>query len=106
MPDDGGPDAAKRIEAWFDERGWQVFDFQRAVWSAYARGESGLIHAPTGTGKSLAAWLGPVMQWMDAAGADDPGDKECQRLENQHQNFHYTIRMVTCIHWQIIGIKN
>lgn len=75
MPDDGGPDAAKRIEAWFDERGWQVFDFQRAVWSAHARGESGLIHAPTGTGKSLAAWLGPVMQWMDAAGADDPGDK-------------------------------
>ncbi len=31
------------------------------MWSAYARGESGLIHAPTGMGKTYAAWLGPLL---------------------------------------------
>ncbi len=42
--------------------------FQEEAWAAYARGESGLIHAPTGLGKTLAAWLGPVMQCADEEG--------------------------------------
>ncbi len=46
------------IERLFAARGWRVFDYQREVWLAQAAGESGLIHAPTGTGKTLAAWLG------------------------------------------------
>lgn len=46
------------IERLFAARGWRVFDYQREVWRAQADGESGLIHAPTGTGKTLAAWLG------------------------------------------------
>jgi ATP-dependent Lhr-like helicase len=57
------------IEAWFKRRQWTVFDFQRAAWAAFAAGESGLIHAPTGTGKTLAAWLGALMQ---AQSADEP----------------------------------
>ncbi|WP_022976513.1 ligase-associated DNA damage response DEXH box helicase [Nevskia ramosa] len=57
------------IEAWYARRRWTVFDFQRACWAAYARGESGLIHAPTGTGKTLAAWLGPL---LEAESADEP----------------------------------
>lgn len=48
------------LAAWFAEQGWEPFSFQRDVWDAYARGESGLIHAATGTGKTYAAWLGPV----------------------------------------------
>ncbi|MCX6049183.1 MAG: ligase-associated DNA damage response DEXH box helicase, partial [Chloroflexi bacterium] len=49
---------------WFEAQGWTPFPFQQAVWQAYARGESGLIHSPTGTGKTYAAWLGPVMAWV------------------------------------------
>jgi ATP-dependent Lhr-like helicase len=30
------------------------------VWRACAAGSSGLVHAPTGTGKTLAAWLGAL----------------------------------------------
>ncbi len=60
-----------RIEAWFAERDWQIFDFQREAWAAQARGESGLIHAPTGTGKTLAAWFGAVNAWL--AQAEDAG---------------------------------
>ena len=46
--------------AWFALRGWDVFAFQTEVWRAAALGVSGLVHAPTGTGKTLAAWLGAV----------------------------------------------
>jgi ATP-dependent helicase Lhr and Lhr-like helicase len=53
------------VERWFAQSGWQPFAFQREVWAAYARGESGLIHSATGTGKTLAAWLGPLMALAD-----------------------------------------
>ncbi|MBL8522772.1 MAG: ligase-associated DNA damage response DEXH box helicase [Betaproteobacteria bacterium] len=54
--------AGKRIDAWFLSKGWSPFAFQREVWQAYRNGESGLIHSATGTGKTLAAWLGPLME--------------------------------------------
>lgn len=57
------------LEAWFAAQGWQLAAFQRETWEAYARGESGLIHAPTGTGKTLAAFGGPLLQ---ARSADEP----------------------------------
>jgi ATP-dependent Lhr-like helicase len=54
-----GP-ATTAFRAWFARRGWQPFTFQEEVWEAAAGGSSGLLHAPTGTGKTLAAWLGAV----------------------------------------------
>jgi ATP-dependent Lhr-like helicase len=42
--------------------------FQKEAWEAYAAGKSGLIHAPTGLGKTLAAWLGPVMMHGEESG--------------------------------------
>ena len=54
--------AVKRVESWFANRGWKVFPFQKQAWNAFLTGESGLIHATTGTGKTLAAWLGPVIE--------------------------------------------
>ena len=53
------------IDEWFAARGWTPFAFQRDVWDAYRAGESGLVHAATGTGKTLAAWFGPLLEWMD-----------------------------------------
>lgn len=40
------------------ERGFEAASFQREVWNAVARGESGLLHAGTGSGKTYAVWLG------------------------------------------------
>ncbi len=54
-----------RVEAWFAARGWRPFDFQREAWRAYLAGHSGLIHAPTGTGKTHAAWLGSLIEHLD-----------------------------------------
>jgi len=45
---------------WFTSRGWEPFGFQLEAWEAYARGESGLLHVPTGAGKTYAAYLGPL----------------------------------------------
>ena len=61
-------EALRAVEAWFGTRGWEPFDFQREVWDAYLGGESGLIHAATGTGKTLAAWMGPLLEWMREEG--------------------------------------
>ncbi|MEM6910482.1 MAG: ligase-associated DNA damage response DEXH box helicase [Verrucomicrobiota bacterium] len=51
----------ERIDQWFAQQGWQPFDFQKDLWQAYAAGESGLLHAPTGQGKTLAAFLAPLL---------------------------------------------
>ena len=57
-------DAMAEVERWFASHGWSPFAFQREVWRAYLAGESGLVHAATGTGKTLAAWMGPVIEAM------------------------------------------
>ena len=49
--------ATDLANAWFARRGWKPFAFQRRVWAAVARGESGLLHASTGAGKTYAVWL-------------------------------------------------
>ncbi len=54
------------IHQWFAARGWEAFPFQEEVWAAYRAGRSGLIHAPTGLGKTLAAWLGPVAEGLES----------------------------------------
>jgi ATP-dependent Lhr-like helicase len=53
-----------RIERWFAARGWTPFAFQREVWSALEKGESGLLHATTGAGKTYAVWLGALMRCL------------------------------------------
>jgi ATP-dependent Lhr-like helicase len=54
----------KALAAWFDARGWKPFKFQREVWKAIAEGQSGLLHATTGAGKTYAVWLGALMAFM------------------------------------------
>ena len=49
-----------QFENWFADRKWTPFSFQAEVWQAMIEGESGLLHAPTGMGKTLAVWLGAL----------------------------------------------
>jgi ATP-dependent helicase Lhr and Lhr-like helicase len=60
---------AKAVDAWFRARGWKVFPFQRAVWHAALAGQSGLLHANTGAGKTYAVWFAALLR----ARSDGPG---------------------------------
>ncbi|MGI9215739.1 MAG: ligase-associated DNA damage response DEXH box helicase, partial [Hydrogenophaga sp.] len=62
------PDAA----AWLATRGWSPFPFQQEVWDAMARGQSGLLHATTGAGKTYAVWLGALQALADAQAKRTP----------------------------------
>ncbi|RLS38205.1 MAG: DNA ligase-associated DEXH box helicase, partial [Planctomycetota bacterium] len=59
--------ATRQVESWFAGRKWKVFPFQKQAWKSFLSGQSGLIHATTGTGKTLAAWLGPVIEALAEA---------------------------------------
>ena len=61
------PVIAPDLERWFAARGWQAFEFQREVWAAMAAGQSGLLHATTGSGKTYAAWLGALQRAQPAS---------------------------------------
>jgi ATP-dependent Lhr-like helicase len=52
------------VDAWFAERDWKIFPFQKAVWRAALKGESGLLHATTGSGKTYAVWLAALQRAM------------------------------------------
>ena len=52
----------KPLMAWFKSRGWKPLPFQRALWRHYLQGESGLLHTPTGSGKTLGAIGGPLLE--------------------------------------------
>lgn len=58
------PTVKAELDAWFVERGWKAFKFQRDVWKAIAQGQSGLLHASTGSGKTYAVWFGILMRFM------------------------------------------
>ena len=64
------PELPKPIADWFAARGWAPYDHQVAMLSAAYRGESALLIAPTGGGKTLAGFL-PTLS--DLATADHKG---------------------------------
>jgi ATP-dependent Lhr-like helicase len=67
-------DGAQRLAAgWFASRAWQPFPFQQEVWTAVEKGESGLLHATTGSGKTYAVWLGALNAFAGAPGAAQTG---------------------------------
>ncbi|TNE81682.1 MAG: ligase-associated DNA damage response DEXH box helicase [Bacteroidetes bacterium] len=49
-------------ESWFKQLGWKAQDFQKECWEAYAAGKSGLLNAPTGSGKTYALMLAAMME--------------------------------------------
>ena len=65
-----------RLQKWFHQRTWKPFKFQEDVWEAYQQGKSGLLHAPTGFGKTLSVWLGPVSETLTTG----QGPKGCEIL--------------------------
>lgn len=60
------PSAGERqFLQWFRRQGWTPFRFQRETWRAHLWGQSGLIHSPTGTGKTYAVAIPPLVEWLN-----------------------------------------
>lgn len=57
--------AENPLEQLLAQRGQRPFAYQRAVWQAHADGRSGLVHVPTGCGKTLAAAGGLLLEALD-----------------------------------------
>ena len=51
---------------WFAAKGWKPFAFQKAVWGAVKDGQSGLLHASTGAGKTYALWFAALNRFAIA----------------------------------------
>ena len=62
---------AGAVDAWLAGKGWSAFPFQRETWALMRSGRSGLLHATTGTGKTLAVALGAWLAQGEQAA--DPG---------------------------------
>lgn len=47
---------------WFNSKGWSPQDFQSLAWQAIVNGKSGIVNAPTGTGKTYSVLLPAILQ--------------------------------------------
>ncbi|MEM9934799.1 MAG: ligase-associated DNA damage response DEXH box helicase [Bacteroidota bacterium] len=47
-------------KSWYSQRAWKAFPFQIEMMEKYLTGYQGLLNAPTGSGKTYAAWI-PIL---------------------------------------------
>jgi len=55
------PDIKKGL-AWFASKDWTPFAFQLEAWQSYGQGFSGLVNAPTGSGKTFSLLVPILME--------------------------------------------
>ena len=52
------------IEKWFASKGWKPFPYQYNTWNSYLAGKSGLLNAPTGSGKTYSLWMPVILEYI------------------------------------------
>lgn len=57
------------IQQWFKTQGWRPQPFQKQCWEAYLAGKNGMLHAPTGSGKTYALWGGIMAEALNQKAA-------------------------------------
>ena len=72
VPRAAGTSRSTPVERWFAAQGWKIFAFQRDTWQAAVRGESGLLHASTGSGKTYAVWFAALQHAVPALAQAGP----------------------------------
>jgi len=54
-----------KILQWFARESWTAFPFQKKTWDAFVNGSSGIVNAPTGSGKTYALLLGAIQSFYN-----------------------------------------
>jgi ATP-dependent Lhr-like helicase len=54
-------DKLEKGKAWFSANGWQLYPFQNEAWEKYQDGYSGLVNAPTGSGKTYSLFIPSIL---------------------------------------------
>lgn len=49
---------------YFRKKGWEPFPFQIQTWLDFLDGKSGLLNAPTGSGKTFALWFPTILEYI------------------------------------------
>ncbi len=68
------------LAPFYKAKGWHAFEFQQETWKAHTEGRSGLLHAPTGQGKTLAVFLGPLADRLRRESLDPKPPATCEVL--------------------------
>jgi ATP-dependent Lhr-like helicase len=55
----------KVVDAWLKQKQFSAFEFQEETWQHIINGNSGLVNAPTGFGKTFSVFLGAVIQFIN-----------------------------------------
>ena len=53
------------VYRWFKANKWKPFPFQLETWEAFLQGRSGLLNAPTGSGKTYALWVPAILELLE-----------------------------------------
>jgi ATP-dependent Lhr-like helicase len=53
------------IKDWYQQKNWEQFAFQQEMMQAYINGVSGLLNAPTGSGKTFAMFLPFIANYIN-----------------------------------------
>ena len=51
---------------YFQKKSWTPFPFQVQTWKDFLDGKSGLLNAPTGSGKTFALWFPAILEYIQA----------------------------------------
>lgn len=54
----------QRARDWFAQQNWTPFPFQEEAWRRYLAGESGLVNAPTGSGKTYSLVIPILLEFI------------------------------------------
>jgi len=68
-----------KLQAWLEKKKWKPFAFQEECWQSFKDAKSGVLHAPTGFGKTLAVFLGPLSETLKKHG-DSPSEKDAKLI--------------------------
>ena len=51
-------------KSFFQQQSWTSFPFQLETWKAFLQGKNGMLHAPTGSGKTYALWIPIALNYI------------------------------------------